>query len=212
MIPSPRHRTFIRLVLSYLMIVGFAVAQADRSQSAAKDDSTYAPLAKVPKKAAARRNPLEKDPDAVAAGSKLFGQHCAECHGELAQGGKKAPSLLELKLGSDLVELDPRIRRAPEDLLLIKKYASAFLGTPLSATLVTRGVDTLIVTGCTTSGCVRASVVDALSHGFRPIIPHEAVGDRAEEPHEANLFDMDSKYGDVVSLADALAYLEELKS
>ena len=125
---------------------------------------------------------------------------------------EKAPSLLELKLGSDLVELDPRIRRAPEDLLLIKKYASAFLGTPLSATLVTRGVDTLIVTGCTTSGCVRASVVDALSHGFRPIIPHEAVGDRAEEPHEANLFDMDSKYGDVVSLADALAYLEELKS
>jgi maleamate amidohydrolase len=90
--------------------------------------------------------------------------------------------------------------------------ASAFLGTPLSATLVTRGVDTLIVTGCTTSGCVRASVVDALSHGFRPIIPHEAVGDRAAEPHEANLFDMDSKYGDVVSLADALAYLEELKS
>ena len=79
---------------------------------------------------------------------------------------EKAPSLLELKLGSDLVELDPRIRRAPEDLLLVKKYASAFLGTPLSATLVTRGVDTLIVTGCTTSGCVRASVVDALSHGF----------------------------------------------
>ncbi|MFZ1119311.1 MAG: isochorismatase family protein [Candidatus Binataceae bacterium] len=125
---------------------------------------------------------------------------------------EKAPTLLELKLGSDLVELDPRIRRAPEDLLLVKKYASAFLGTPLSATLVTRGVDTLIITGCTTSGCVRASVVDALSHGFRPIIPHEAVGDRAQEPHEANLFDMDSKYGDVVSLADALAYLEELKS
>ena len=84
---------------------------------------------------------------------------------------EKAPSLLELKLGSDLVELDPHIRRAPEDLLLIKKYASAFLGTPLSATLVTRGVDTLIVTGCTTSGCVRASVVDALSHGFRPYHP-----------------------------------------
>jgi nicotinamidase-related amidase len=125
---------------------------------------------------------------------------------------EKAPTILELKLGSDLVELDPRIRRAPEDLLLVKKYASAFLGTPLSMSLVTRGVDTLIVTGCTTSGCVRASVVDALWHGFRPIIPREAVGDRAEEPHEANLFDMDSKYGDVVSLADVLAYFEELKS
>ncbi len=132
-----------------------------------------------------------------------------------ADGGlwpEKAPTLLELKLGSDLVELDPRIQRTPEDLLLVKKYASAFLGTPLAATLVTRGVDTLIVTGCTTSGCVRASVVDALSHGFRPIIPEEAVGDRAQEPHAANLFDMDSKYGDVVPLADALAYLEEVKS
>jgi maleamate amidohydrolase len=131
-----------------------------------------------------------------------------------ADGGlwpEKAPSLLELKLGSELVELDPRIHRAPEDLLLVKKYASAFLGTPLAATLVTRGVDTVVVTGCTTSGCVRASVVDALSHGFRPIIPHEAVGDRAQEPHEANLFDMDSKYGDVVPLSDALAYFEELK-
>ena len=96
-------------------------------------------------------------------------------------------------------------------MLLVKKYASAFLGTPLAATLVTRGVDTLVVTGCTTSGCVRASVVDALSHGFRPIIPHEAVGDRAQEPHEANLFDMDSKYGDVVPLSEALAYLEDLK-
>ena len=131
-----------------------------------------------------------------------------------ADGGlwpEKAPSLLELKLGSELVELDPRIQRAPEDLLLVKKYASAFLGTTLAATLVTRGVDTLVVTGCTTSGCVRASVVDALSHGFRPIIPHEAVGDRAQEPHEANLFDMDRKYGDVVPLSDALAYFEELK-
>jgi nicotinamidase-related amidase len=132
--------------------------------------------------------------------------------GDAGLWAEKASSLLELKLGSDLVDLDPRIRRAPEDLLLVKKHASAFFGTPLSATLITRGVDTLIVTGCTTSGCVRASVVDALAHGFRPIIPHEAVGDRAQEPHEANLFDMDSKYGDVVSLVDALAYLEELKS
>jgi maleamate amidohydrolase len=122
---------------------------------------------------------------------------------------EKAPSLLELKLGSELVELDPRIKREPEDLMLVKKYASAFLGTPLSATLVSRGVDTVLVTGCTTSGCVRATVNDALSHGFRPIIPEEAVGDRAQEPHEANLFDMDSKYGDVVPVSDAIAYLKE---
>jgi maleamate amidohydrolase len=124
---------------------------------------------------------------------------------------EKAPTLLELKLGSELVELDPRLIRAPEDLLLVKKYASAFLGTPLASTLVSRGIDTVIVSGCTTSGCVRATVVDALSYGFRPIIPEEAVGDRAQEPHEASLFDMDSKYGDVVPLADALAYLAESK-
>jgi nicotinamidase-related amidase len=122
---------------------------------------------------------------------------------------EKAPTLLELKLGSDLVKLDPRLERRPEDLLLVKKYASAFLGTPLASTLVSRGVDSLLVTGCTTSGCVRATVMDALAHGFRPIIPEEAVGDRAQEPHEANLFDMDSKYGDVVPLSEALAHLEE---
>ena len=121
---------------------------------------------------------------------------------------EKAPTLLDLKVGSELVELDPRIQHAPEDLLLVKKYASAFLGTPLASTLVSRGVDTVVVTGCTTSGCVRATVVDAISYGFRPIIPEEAVGDRAQDPHDANLFDMDSKYGDVVPLAEALAYLE----
>jgi maleamate amidohydrolase len=124
---------------------------------------------------------------------------------------EKMPTAREIKLGSDLMALDPRLERAPEDLLLVKKYASAFFGTPLAATLVARGVDTLVVTGCTTSGCVRATVVDAISHGFRPIIPQEAVGDRAQEPHEANLFDMDSKYGDVVPLSEALAYLEDLK-
>jgi maleamate amidohydrolase len=124
---------------------------------------------------------------------------------------EKAPSLLELKVGSELVELDPRLLHRPEDLLLVKKYASAFLGTPLASTLVSRGVDTVVVTGCTTSGCVRATVLDAISYGFRPIIPEEAVGDRAKDPHDANLFDMDSKYGDVVPLSDALAYLEETK-
>lgn len=124
---------------------------------------------------------------------------------------EKAPTLFELKVGSELVELDPRLLNRPEDLLLVKKYASAFLGTPLASTLVSRGVDTVVVTGCTTSGCVRATVVDAISYGFRPIIPEEAVGDRAKDPHDANLFDMDSKYGDVVPLSDALAYLEETK-
>ena len=120
---------------------------------------------------------------------------------------KKVPTLLELKLGSELVEVDPRLSRAPEDLVIVKKQASAFFGTSLLTALISRSIDTLIVTGCTTSGCVRASVVDAFAHGFKPIVPSEAVGDRAQEPHEANLFDIDSKYGDVVSLEQVLAYL-----
>jgi maleamate amidohydrolase len=123
---------------------------------------------------------------------------------------QKGPGLRLLKIGSELVELDPRLRRKPEDVMIVKQYASAFFGTHLASTLTAKRIDTLIVTGCTTSGCVRASVVDALSHGFRPIIPVDAVGDRAQEPHEANLFDMDSKYGDVVPLDEVVGYLREI--
>jgi len=76
--------------------------------------------------------------------------------------------------------------------------------------LAKRGVDTAIVTGCTTSGCVRATVVDAMSNGFRPIVPRECSGDRAQGPHEANLFDIDQKYGDVMSLEEVLDELDKL--
>ena len=123
---------------------------------------------------------------------------------------EKVPSLRLLKLGSELVELDPRLNRSPEDLVIVKKYASGFFGTYLASTLTMRAVDTVIVTGCTTSGCVRATVMDALAHGFRPIIPVEAVGDRAQEPHDANLFDIGSKYGDVVSTQEVIDYLDRL--
>ena len=124
---------------------------------------------------------------------------------------EKAPSLRLLTLGSELVELDPRLDRKPEDLVIVKKYASGFFGTYLASTLTMKAVDTLVVTGCTTSGCVRATVMDALAHGFRPIVPLEAVGDRAQEPHEANLFDIGSKYGDVVPTSEVVEYLEHLK-
>jgi nicotinamidase-related amidase len=123
---------------------------------------------------------------------------------------EKVPSLRLLTLGSDLVELDPRLDRKPEDLVIVKKCASGFFGTYLGSTLTMKGVDTLIVTGCTTSGCVRATVMDALNHGFRPIVPLEAIGDRAQEPHEANVFDIGAKYGDVVSVEEVVAYLEKL--
>ena len=93
------------------------------------------------------------------------------------------------------------------ELVVRKTNPSAFFATNLSAWLVQRGVETLLVAGCTTSGCVRASVVDAMSAGFRPIVLSDCVGDRAAGPHEANLFDMGQKYADVVSWAETLAAL-----
>lgn len=97
-----------------------------------------------------------------------------------------------------------------KDILLSKQYPSAFFGTSLSSTLTAAGIDTVILTGLTTSGCVRASCVDACSYGFRPIIVEEACGDRHADPHNANLFDMNAKYGDVVSLENASEYLKSL--
>jgi maleamate amidohydrolase len=122
----------------------------------------------------------------------------------------KIPALRDLRLGSRAVEVDPRLTPLATETLLVKKFASAFFGTALHSQLTANRIDTLLITGCTTSGCVRATAVDALQYGFRPIVILECVGDRAEAPHEANLFDIESKYGDVVSLDEALAYLRSL--
>lgn len=108
-------------------------------------------------------------------------------------------------------ELDPRLRRAATDQVLFKKYASCFFGTDLVPRLLRNAVDTLIITGCTTSGCVRASAVDAVQTGFRPMVVREAVGDRSAKAHEQSLFDLDAKYADVVSLDETLAYLARLE-
>jgi maleamate amidohydrolase len=124
----------------------------------------------------------------------------------------KIPALLTLEAGSRWVEIDPRIAPLPEEAVLVKQFASAFFGTPLSSLLASAGCDSLIVTGASTSGCVRATVLDALQHGYRPVIPREAVGDRNPAAHEANLYDIDTKYGDVVSLDDVLEHLEELRA
>jgi maleamate amidohydrolase len=125
---------------------------------------------------------------------------------------QKIPSNRWLVEGSEWTELDARLQRRPGEMLLVKKYASCFFGTDLVARLQTRGVDTLIIVGATTSGCVRATAVDACSYGFHTIVVEEAVGDRAELPHLASLFDIDAKYGDVVSLDDAVTYLRQLKA
>lgn len=122
----------------------------------------------------------------------------------------KAPALKTLKAGTPAVEVDARLERLSTEPVLLKQFASAFFGTSLASLLAAAACDTLLVTGCTTSGCVRASVVDALQYGFRPIVPPEAVGDRAPEPHQANLFDIQAKYGDVVPLDETLAYLRSL--
>jgi maleamate amidohydrolase len=124
---------------------------------------------------------------------------------------QKVPALLTLEAGSAWTHVDPRLDRRPEEPILVKLYASAFFGTPLLSMLVARRVDTLVVTGLTTSGCVRATVVDALQHGFRPIVPREAVGDRNEAAHQANLLDIDAKYGDVVDLDEVLGYFEGIR-
>jgi len=96
------------------------------------------------------------------------------------------------------------------EVVVSKQYASAFFGTPLASQLQAAGVDTLLIAGVSTSGCVRATAVDACQHGFVPLVVRDAVGDRHPEPHEANLFDLQAKYAEVISLADAAAYLARL--
>jgi maleamate amidohydrolase len=134
---------------------------------------------------------------------------------ELQEAGiwvRKIPANKWLVDGSEWVEVDKRLEQRPNETTLVKKYASCFFGTDLAARLVSRRVDTLIITGCTTSGCVRATAVDACSFGFHTIVVEEAVGDRAALPHAASLFDIDAKYGDVVSLDETLAYLNGLSA
>lgn len=120
---------------------------------------------------------------------------------------EKVPSLLTLERGSRWTEVDPRIAPAPDEPVLTKLFASAFFGTPLASLLVARGCDTVVVTGASTSGCVRATAVDALQHGYRVVVPRAAVADRAEGPHRANLFDIGQKYGSLVDVEDAAALL-----
>ncbi len=122
---------------------------------------------------------------------------------------RKVPALGELLRDSGWVELDPRLGRTSSELVVEKRYASAFFATHLASILTAASCDTVIVCGCTTSGCVRATVVDALQHGFRAIVPRECVGDRAAAQHRANLIDIDGKYGDVEDLETVLRWIQE---
>lgn len=124
----------------------------------------------------------------------------------------KAAGMNILLRGSHETAIVPELEPRPGERILEKHYPSGFFATDLAGWLATRRVDTAIVTGATTSGCVRATVVDAMGHGFRPIVPRECVGDRAQGPHDANLFDMDQKYADVMDLDEVISEMRRLAS
>ena len=130
-----------------------------------------------------------------------------------ADGGvffRKVDALKCFVRGNPLGEPGPGLEPRDGEVVVTKQYASAFFGTSLASTLTALGIDTLIHTGVSTSGCVRATALDACQHGFIPIVVSDAVGDRDRGVHEANLFDLDAKYADVVDEAAALDYLTQL--
>lgn len=133
---------------------------------------------------------------------------------EYAAGGvdgghffRKVPALRCFEVGNPLAEFTDLVRPMSGDVIVTKQYASAFFGTSLAATLNALGVDTVVIAGVSTSGCVRASALDALQHGFVPIVVADACADRDPRPHDSNLFDLQAKYADVVTMDDALAHL-----
>lgn len=124
---------------------------------------------------------------------------------------RKVPALKSFEAGAhpELAAFAEGLEPAPGETLITKQYASAFFATSLASTLTSLGIDTLLIAGVSTSGCVRATTVDACQHGFVPLVVREAVGDRHAAPHEANLFDLQAKYAEVIGLARAKAYLQQ---
>ena len=134
-------------------------------------------------------------------------------HQSAVDGGRfyeKAKPLRYFLEGSPMGKWPEGLEPPEDELIISKQYPSAFFGTSLASTLTAAGIDSLLITGLTTSGCIRATCVDCCSHGFIPIVIEEACGDRHDEPHRANLFDMNAKYADVVKEAKAVDYLATL--
>lgn len=128
-----------------------------------------------------------------------------------ANGGlfyRKIPALRAFDAGSPLGAFPPTLQPAEGDIVISKQYASAFFGTGLDRILQDRAIDTLLITGFSTSGCVRATALDALQYGFAPFVVRDACGDRHPAPHEANLFDLQAKYAEVVGEAEAIALMQ----
>lgn len=127
-----------------------------------------------------------------------------------AEGGvffRKVPALKLFERGSPYGAFPPSLQPRPGEVVLTKHYASAFFGTSLASLLTSQGIDTLLITGLSTSGCVRATTLDACQSGFLPFVIRDACGDRHEAPHQANLFDIQAKYAEVVSEAEALVLI-----
>jgi maleamate amidohydrolase len=122
----------------------------------------------------------------------------------------RVPALELLKPGSPWIEVDPRLEPIEGERVVEKQWASGFFKTDLDESLRSLGVDSVVVTGLTTSGCVRATAVDGLQHDYKVVVPAEAVGDRNPDAHRANLFDLNAKYADVMDLQDVLNLLEPL--
>ncbi len=132
---------------------------------------------------------------------------------DLADAGvwfRKMKGLETLKRGTYEVEIDSRIERLKNEPVIRKKFASAFFGTDLLTRLINLRIDTAILMGCTTSGCVRATAVDAVQYGFRPIVVVDAVTDRSKDAHKQALFDMQTKYADVLCSNDISSKVHEL--
>jgi nicotinamidase-related amidase len=123
---------------------------------------------------------------------------------------QKSPAVSELQLGSRWAEIDERLGVREDEAVIVKKFPSALFGTPINSILTAQRVDTVILCGAVTSGCIRATAIDLFSNGYPTLVPRDCVADRAEGPHEANLFDMHAKYVDVVSSEDAIAYLQSV--
>ncbi len=119
----------------------------------------------------------------------------------------KLPALAECREGSKWAEVSPEIAPRSVDVVMVKKMPSVFFGTGLLNYLISNGIDTNIITGTVTSGCVRASIIDSFSNGFRTIVVEDCCGDQSEEPHRANLTDVNNRYADVISLEECLAHL-----
>jgi maleamate amidohydrolase len=120
---------------------------------------------------------------------------------------RKVPALQVFERGSRLGAFPPSLEPKPGEIVITKRYASAFFGTHLASTLTAQGVDTLLIAGVSTSGCVRATALDACQHGFLPFVVRDACGDRHPGPHEANLFDLQAKYAEVISENEAITHL-----